>query len=151
MMKDGKEQFYVIVWVSTKQKRITHSSYGAEILACAEADDRGYYLKAGMQSLFPNTAMRNEIAVDSMGLFDTISTLHEDRKYRLRQTVRRIRDSFESCELDILRWVPGSNNIADALTKRSYKLWKDLNVICVKGSLLPDLLRGHSHDSAERK
>ena len=151
MMKDGKEQFYVIDWVSTKQKRISHSSYGAEILACAEADERGYYLKMGMRSLFPKTGMRNEIAVDSMGLFDTISTLHEGREYRLRQTVQRIRDSFESSDLDILRWVPGTSNIADALTKRNNKLWKDLNDYCVTGYLPPDLLHGHSHDSAEWK
>ena len=71
-MKDGIDQFYVIKGASTKRKRISHSSYGAEILACAEANDRGYYLKMGMHSLFSKTGIRNEIAVDSIGLFDTI-------------------------------------------------------------------------------
>lgn len=67
-MDDGYEMFHMLDWVSTKQRRISHSSYGAEILACAEGDDRGYYLREGMRSLFPKTSMRNEIAIDSMGL-----------------------------------------------------------------------------------
>lgn len=33
--------------------------------------------------------------MDSRGLFDTISTLHVGKEYRLRQTVQMIRDSFE--------------------------------------------------------
>lgn len=150
-MQDGSEQFYVIDWVSTKQKRISHSSYGAEILACAEADDRGYYLKMGLRSLFPKANMRNEITIDSRGLYDTISTLHEGCEYSLRQTVQRIRDSFESGKVDVIRWDRGSSNVADALPKRNYKLWKDLKVICYTGCLPADLLRGQSRHSAEWK
>ena len=41
-MNNGSEQYYVIDGVSTKQKRISTSSYGAESLACAEAEDSGY-------------------------------------------------------------------------------------------------------------
>ena len=150
-MNEGSEQYYVIDWVSTKQKRISHSSYGAEILACAEADDRGYYIKTGMRSLFPKTGIRSEIVVDSKGLFDTISTLHEGREYRLRQTVQRIRDSFESKEVDVIRWIPGIRNVADSLTKRNVKLWNDLNGICATGILDSELLQGQSHDSTEWK
>lgn len=150
-MENGSEQFYVIDWVSTKQKRISHLSYGAEILACTKAENRGYYLKMGLRSLFPKANKRNEIAIDSMGLYDTISTLHEGGEYRLRQSFQRIRDSFESGKVDIIRWVPCTSNVADALTKRNYKLWKDLNFICSTGYLPADLIRDQSHDSANWK
>lgn len=40
--------------------------------------------------------MDHVIIVDSKSLYDTITTLHENRDYRLRQTVQRKRDSFES-------------------------------------------------------
>lgn len=41
----GNEAPYLIDWASTNQRRVSHSSYGAEILACSDADDRGFYLK----------------------------------------------------------------------------------------------------------
>lgn len=53
MMKGRTEAMYhVVYWASRKQRRVCHSSYGAEILACADADDRGYNLKLAMTSLF---------------------------------------------------------------------------------------------------
>lgn len=79
-MEDGSEQFYVIYWMSTKQKRISHSSYGTEILACV-----GDYPKIVLRSQFPNERIPNEISIDSMGLYDIIQTLHEGNKCRLRQ------------------------------------------------------------------
>ena len=151
LLKDGPECFHTLDWVSTKQRRICHSSYGAEILACAEADDRGFYLKMGMRSLFTSTKIRNEIVVDSLGLFDTITTLHEGSEYRLRQTVQRIRDSFESADVNVIRWIPGVGNVADALTKRNFTLWRKLNTMCTKGLLDQKLLHGYSLDGENWK
>ena len=147
LLQDGSECFHTVDWVSTKQRRICHSSYGAEILACAEADDRGFYLKMGMRSLLPNTMMRNEIVVDSMALFDTITTLHEGSEYRLRQTVQRIRDSFEAGDVNVIRWIPGVDNVADALTKLNFTLWRRLNTMCRTGQLDPKIAQGYSLDS----
>lgn len=47
----------------------------------------------------------------------------------------RIRNSFESRELDTLRWIPGRINIADALTKRNPTMHRLLNQIAVRGVL----------------
>ena len=63
--KNGKDLYHAIDWESGKQKRVRYSPYGAEVLACAEADDRGYYLKVGLMSMFPNLNMRNERCRDS--------------------------------------------------------------------------------------
>lgn len=51
LRKDGTEIYHAIDWLSTKQKRISHSSYGAEIIACTDADDHGLYLKTAMKIL----------------------------------------------------------------------------------------------------
>lgn len=115
----GNDVYHIIDWSSMRQKRVCYSSYGAEILACTEGDDRGYNIKMGLASLFPEQTFTHELNVDSKGLFDTVTTLHEGRDYRLRQTVQRIRDSFESQELNVLRWVQGPVNVADGLTKRN--------------------------------
>lgn len=93
---DGEPNiFHAVDWSSAKKRRISYSSYGAEILSCADADDRGFCLKSGLNAL-SSTKLRHRLIVDSKGIYDTISTLHEGRKYRLHQTVRPIRNSIES-------------------------------------------------------
>lgn len=77
----------------------------------------------------------------------TISLPCLNKEYRLRQTGERIRNSFESRELDVLRWIPGKLNIADALTKRNVALYKVLNEVATTGKLLVDVDRGYELDS----
>lgn len=78
-----------------KQRHVRHSSYAAEILACADADDRGFYIKQCLASNSQGGRFRHILMEDSRGLFDTITTLNDEREYRLRQIVQRLRDSFE--------------------------------------------------------
>jgi len=134
-------------WSSHKQRRVSHSSNGAEILACSSGDDRSLYLTGSYGILFPTSDIRNELNVDSRGLYDTITTLHEGNEYRLKQTVQRIRNSFESEELNVLRWIPGVENVADALTKRNIILYRKLNELANEGYLKVDLNTGYALDS----
>lgn len=127
--------FHAIDWTSTKQCRVSHSSYGAEIIACAEAHDRGYHLKQAIQTIFPSRRVMHELKVDSKGLYDTITTLHERKEYRLGQTVQRISDSFESEELYILKWIQGSVNIAEELTKHNPESFKLISKVLTTGRL----------------
>lgn len=73
------------------RKRILHP----EILACTDADDRGYNTKTALQAILRSSAIQHELNVDFKGLYDTITTMHEGRDFKLRQTFQRIRDSFE--------------------------------------------------------
>ena len=68
--------------------------------------------------------IRSSLYVDSKGLFETVKTLHESRDYRMRQTVQRIRDSFEGKELDSINWIAGVDNVADALIKKIHNFKK---------------------------
>lgn len=61
--------------------------------------------------------MKNELNVDSECLSDTISTLHEGRKYHLRQSVQRMIDYLYTEELNSVRWIHRFANPADAVTK----------------------------------
>ena len=146
-LKDGMDFYHALDWTSSKQKRVSYSPYGAEVLACADADDRGYYLKTGLASLFPNTKIRSELSIDSRCLYDTITTLHEGRDYRLRPTVQRIRNSFDSHELNHMRWIPGDMNPSDALTKRNPHSWQLLNEILSSGILCINVESGYAVDS----
>lgn len=71
--------------------------------------------------------------VDAREVFDTITTLHEPKEYRLRKTVALMRDAFEAGGLDYVTWVYGNHNLADALTKENAELSLRLNVMLAHG------------------
>jgi Reverse transcriptase (RNA-dependent DNA polymerase) len=129
--------FHCIDWSSSKQSRVSFSSIGSEILAAVSGADRGYALTASINLLFPDSPspLHFELNVYSKGLFDTITTLHDSKDYRLRPTVTRIRDSFGAQEIRILRWIPGLSNLADALTKGNFHMFKQLNDVMICGNL----------------
>lgn len=138
---DADKVFHVYDWYSSKQKRVVYSSFGAEILACADADNRLYGLKIGLASLTSEEII-SELLVDSKSLFTCVTTLSDQREYRLRRTVARIRESFDSRELDHLRWVSGNSNLADAVTKWNPQVWELLQVVLNAGVLPSEVLQG---------
>lgn len=97
-MVDGKESdvYNIIDWSSRRQMRVWYSSYGAEVLNCTEAVNRGYTMKLIIGYLIPRSAFRNALNVDSKGLFATVTTMNEGSDYRLRNTVQRILECLVS-------------------------------------------------------
>lgn len=92
---------------SSKQKSICLSSYGEEILTCAEADVRGYYKNQKVISLliiFYRCDGSPVYRILKKSL-DTLTTLHDEKEYCLIQTVQLARDSFHWREINSLRWV----------------------------------------------
>lgn len=73
--------FHLIDWGSCKQRRVSHSSYEAEILACADANDGIFYLKESIHPISPTEKIKNILHLDSKGLYDTIKPLHLEREY----------------------------------------------------------------------
>lgn len=109
--------YNVVDLSSSKQIRVCYLSFGVQILVCTDANDRYFYLKDAMFSLDANRTIPRILHVYPKGLYDTATTFHEGRDYRLRQKAQLIRGSFESGEFDSFRWIQGMANIADALTK----------------------------------
>lgn len=139
--------YHPIDWSSTKQKQVCYSSYGAEVLAFADAEDKGFHLKESYSSLLSKLTISHKLHFDSRALYDTITTLHEGKDYRIRQTVDRICDSFDSRELDTQKWIPGALNIADGLTKRNAALLRIINTTCATGELSIDMNAGYEVNS----
>jgi Reverse transcriptase (RNA-dependent DNA polymerase) len=135
-LHSGKVIWHLVDWHSSKLQRVAFSSTGAEILAAATAADRRLALKENYREFARNpSSILYEITVDRKGLVNTMSTLHDGKDYRLRPTVCRLHDSFASEEIRILRWTPGLQNLADALKKRNYDVFRRLNTICLSGFL----------------
>lgn len=143
--------YHVIVWMSQKQRRISHYFYGAEIIACADGADHGFNVKNCVRKLAKGRQVEHNLHVNSKGLFDTITTLHNEREYMLRQIVQRNSDRFKAGETPIIRWVQSKANIADAHTKWSPEMEKTLSNIIYTGKLLLPEQDSKQHNAAQRK
>lgn len=114
---EEKKVYHPIYWTSCKEKLVCNSSHRAKILACTDVNDGGDNIRQSMRSLFRKENIEHTLVKDSEGLYNTITELHAEKGYRPRQTFQRIRGSFESGEINRLKWVPGYSNPADGLTK----------------------------------
>lgn len=151
-LESSRRLFYTIDWHSGKQSRVCFSSLGAEILAAAESADRSSLVVQGIHSICnAEKTLSLRLATDSMGLWSTISTLHEGKDYRLRPVVSRLRDCYEGGEIHIMMWIPGTCNIADALTKRNLSSYQILNEVLINGYLKEELLQTVHEISASNK
>ncbi len=84
--------YHVLDWHSSKQSRISFSSICCEILAATASADRASSVIHAIQLLHDSPPLPLVLTVDSLGLYSTITTLHEGKDYRLRPTVARLRD-----------------------------------------------------------
>jgi hypothetical protein len=143
-----RDAFYFLDQYSSRLKRVVYSSFSAEILACAEADDRLFALRSIFQELHSRT-FESELLVDCKGLYSCISSLSNNKGYRLRRTVARIRESFDSGDLDVLRWIRGVLNLADGRTKLNLALWELLHRTMSTGLLQVDVLSAPSRGNGD--
>lgn len=127
---------HFIDWMSAKQKRVCNSSYGADILAFEEVDDRRFYFKLALQSITLLLSCKHLLPVNSLGLFVAVFTLHEENNYRLWWKVQRIRDFLDGEDIYMKRWTSGSANLVGAMTKRNQAKMRLLNRICQTGQLI---------------
>lgn len=147
--------FHPLSWSSHKQSRVARSSSAAEILAIVEAEEFGATLCIALEKI-SGRRVPHQLIVDSKSLFDTITTQHESKDFRLRQAVRSLRERYELGEISTLRWIAGKANPADALTKRGASTSPLLSNMCLTGRLCVDLASGlaskdmepHSHSPA---
>lgn len=91
-MGGHEHTFHPLSYRSHKQRLVSYSSFGVDILAAEDADDRSYDLKMSHDSIFVRRKMLHKIFVDSSGLFETNNTVNETRKYRHKKTAARVRD-----------------------------------------------------------
>ena len=146
----SKAAFHALAWSSHKQSRVARSSSAAEILAIVEAAEFGAALRDALQRICGRT-VPHEVIVDSKSLFDTITTQHEAKDFRLRQAVRSLRERYELGEITKLRWIAGRVNPADALTKHGASTAPLLSDICHCGRLCIDLSEGLASRDADQE
>ncbi len=113
--------YHVLDWHCCKQSRISFSSIGCEILAAAASADRASSMVHAIQLLHDSPSpLPLVLTVDSLGLYSTVTTLHEGKDNHLCPTVARLRDSFEPGEIQTIQWIAGDSNIAECFDKAQY-------------------------------
>lgn len=119
--------------MSQKQRKVSYSTRGAQILAAADGDDTGYFLKDMLCKLFSKNPLKQELMIDSKSLFETTMMPQKSDDYRLQKIVARMRNSFDSSELNSVLWIPRSQTYADVLTKCNLALPKKLSLVFISG------------------
>ena len=110
----------IISWKSGKVKRIVSQSYDAEVLALSEGLEQALVLK---DLLMDMTGCSSEmLTIESFcDNADTIKALAGTKQYKkgnlIGLEVHKIKQMEERGEVKPVRWLPGSYQIADCLTK----------------------------------
>ena len=112
----------VIHWASTKCKRVTRSTLASEIYAMVTGADIAHALKTTLDRILASLGFPCApviICTDSYSLYECLVKLGTTKEKRLMIDVLGLRQSYERREIDEVRWIEGTCNPADAMTKTS--------------------------------
>ena len=113
----------LVDWSSRKVKRVVHSAFGAETLACSDGMGAAIYVRQILSEiLYGNPKMRVipiEGFIDSKQLYDQITSTKQCEEKRLRLDVSEIQQCVESGEVEEIHWIPTNQMLADCLTKKN--------------------------------
>ena len=116
-----------ISWRANKIKRVVHSTLAAEALALQEGLEEAIYIQKLFSELLgrklPITAY-----VDSKSLVEAVYSTKQVNDRRLRIDIGSIKESLKE-EVESIKWIPGSEQLANCLTKRGASGGSFLSII----------------------
>lgn len=122
--REGDDSFEIqgniLHWSSTKCKRVTRSVLASEIYGMTSGLDLGYVLGRTLATISQRVDHPPPdlvICTDSRSLYDCLVQLGTTAEKRLMIDIMAIRQSYEGREIQEIRWINGSDNPADAMTK----------------------------------
>ncbi|KAI1106029.1 hypothetical protein F4804DRAFT_302673 [Jackrogersella minutella] len=110
----------IIHWSPTKCKRVTRSVLASEIYGMVQGFDIGYVIHRTINiSLERLTLPRIPLVLctGSYSLYQCLVQMSSTNEKRLMIDLMALRQSYENREIDDIRWIQGSCNPADAMTK----------------------------------
>jgi len=127
VLTDASNRANIIHFGSSRCKRATRSVMAAEIHALVYGFDNGYVAQNFLSEILDQNVPIDGF-VDSRTVFNVVAKQSSTLEKRLQIDVFALRESNTRGELRTLAWVPGSQNIADGMTKGivqdSHPLWK---------------------------
>jgi len=132
VLADATGKANTIHWSSIKCKRITRSVLAAELYGLAHGFDIGTSIKATMDNIL-GLPVPLVLCTDSHSLYECLVKLGTTAEKRLMIDIMCIRQSYERREIAEIKWIKGTSNPADSMTKTkptgALKLLLDSNTI----------------------
>lgn len=110
----------LIDWRSVKSKRVTRSVLASEIYGMTAGVDIAYAIGTTLKLITSQIDLPNipiVVCTDSYSLYECLVKLGTTKEKRLMIDIMAIRQSYERRELQEIRWISGSDNPSDAMTK----------------------------------
>ena len=126
-----KKECSVLDWQANKIRRVVRSTLAAEALSLCEGLESAIHARDMIEELMNFKAKTIGIHgfVDNQSTVDAVkSTTVVDDK-RLRREIGAIKQMLERGEINTIQWIPGSEQLADVLTKRGVNGLELLSVI----------------------
>jgi hypothetical protein len=116
VLADASGRANILHWSSTKCKRVTRSVLASELYAMAHGFDVSTVLKSTIDQIL-QTQVPLVICVDSKSLYDCLVKLGTTQEKRLMIDVMCLRQAYERRQIAEVKWVEGTSNPADSMTK----------------------------------
>lgn len=110
----------IVHFSSTKSKRITRSVLASEVYGMVAGVDMAHVISSTIQIITTHLHLPpipTIVCTDSYSLYECLVKLGTTKEKRLMIDIMALRQSYERRELFEIRWINGSDNPADALTK----------------------------------
>lgn len=117
-LMDEKGTVIVVNYGSLKCKRVTLSALAAELYAMMYGFDQSFVIHKAVEEFFEKRVPLR-IFTDSLSLFESLTSLNTTSEKRLLIDLSILRESYERREIADVFWIPGDQNLADGLTKKS--------------------------------
>ena len=129
-LADSQGRSAPLGWKSNKAKRVVGSTVAAEGLSLQQTIDHAFYLRAILAEILKVDQLKIPIIsfTDSRNLYDGIFSTKGVEDLKLRCDIAQMAESVEKEGVE-LRWIPGSRNISDCLTKKGASCAKLLETL----------------------
>ncbi|KHJ31172.1 hypothetical protein EV44_g4110 [Erysiphe necator] len=125
-LADDKNRANIVHWSSTKCKRITRSVLASELYAMVVGFDMVTIIKSTLEKVINLLSISKSsssipliLCTDSRSLYECLSKLGTTTEKRLMIDIMALRQSYDYNEVAEIRWIEGSKNPADAMTKHN--------------------------------
>ena len=127
LLADRFNKANIVHYGSSRCSRTTRSVMAAEIHGLIYGYDNAFVTKSMIEEIL-GVSIPIDGYVDSRTLFNVVAKFASTTEKRLQIDVQSLREAQDRQELRSLAWVPGTENIADGLTKGivkdSHPLWQ---------------------------
>ena len=112
----------LISWSSKKVKRVVHSTFGAETLACVDGAAAAIHVRQILSEMLYDDPRSKVIPIigyiDSKQLHDSINSTKQCEDKKMQLDIAELQESLETGEITKIEWVPTGKMLADCLTKK---------------------------------